>query len=116
MSFVYWGIRDNVIPLLPFPNQVLNYFISEAYVALLVLLPVTGWISDSLLGRYRAITVGSFLIEVTLLVIMIAFVMLQFDWTIPAFALTYISVSVTSFSGGTFFISSLPFIVRQICA
>ena len=35
-----------------------------AYTPVLVLLPVAGWINDSLLGRYRAITAGSFLIAV----------------------------------------------------
>ena len=79
----------NVILL--FPNQELNSFLSKGYVALLVLLPVTGWIGDSLLGRYRAITVGSFLLAVAYLVILISFVMLQFDWTIPAFVIVYIS-------------------------
>ena len=114
MSFVYWGVIENVIPLLPFPNHVLNYFLSEAYIPLLVLLPVTVWISDSLLGRYRAIIVGSFLIEVALLVTMISLVMLQFDWTIPAFVILCISVPAAIIGGGTFFISSLPFVIDQM--
>ena len=85
IGFSFWNVRVNVILLLPFPNQELNSFLSKAYTALLALLPVTGWISDSLLGRYRAITIGSFLLAVAYLVILISFVMLQFDWTIPAF-------------------------------
>ena len=51
ISFASWSVRVNVILLFPFPNQELNNFLSKGYVALLVLLPVTGWIGDSLLGR-----------------------------------------------------------------
>ena len=81
---------------------------------MLVLLPVAGWISDSLLGRYRAITAGIFLSAVMHLAIIISFVMLQFDWTIPAFVVIYISLPAATFCGGTFFISSLPFIIDQM--
>ena len=70
LSLTCWSVRVNVILL---PNQELNSFLSEGYVALLVLLPVTGWIGDTLLGRYRAITVGSFLLAVAYLVILISF-------------------------------------------
>ena len=104
----------NVILLFPFPNEELNNFLSKGYVALLVLLPVTGWIGDSLLGRYRAITVGSFLLAVAYLVILISFVMLQLDWTIPAFVIMCISLPAAAVGGGTFFISSLPFIIDQM--
>ena len=47
INFASWSVRVNVIPLLPFPNEELNNFLSKGYVALLVLLPVTGWIGDS---------------------------------------------------------------------
>ena len=100
--------------LLLFPNPVLNSFLSTAYVALLVLLPVAGWIGDSLFGRYRAITVGSFLLAVAYLLILISFVMLQFDWTIPAFVVMCISLPAAAIGGGTFFISSLPFVIDQM--
>ena len=81
---------------------------------MLVLLPVAGWIGDSLLGRYQAITVAIFLSAVTHLTILISFVMLQFDWTIPAYVVVYISFPAAAISGGTFFISSLPFIIDQM--
>ena len=114
IGFSFWNVRVNVILLLPFPNQELNSFLSKAYTALLALLPVTGWISDSLLGRYRAITIGSFLLAVAYLVILISFVMLQFDWTIPAFVVMCISLPAAAIGGGTFFISSLPFVIDQM--
>ena len=107
-SFCFWECkskRDSTT------NPVLNSFLSTAYVALLVLLPVAGWIGDSLFGRYRAITVGSF---VAYLLILISFVMLQFDWTIPAFVVTCISLPAAAVGGGTFFISSLPFVIDQM--
>ena len=46
--------------------------------------------------------------------IIISFVMLQFDWTIPAFVIMCISLPAAAISGGTFFISSLPFIIDQM--
>ena len=89
-------------------------FFYPVYTPVLVLLPVAGWISDSLLGRYCAITVGSFLLAVAYLLILISFVMLQFDWTIPAFVIMCISLPAAAFGGGTFFISSLPFVIDQM--
>ena len=114
IGFASWSVKVNMILLLPFPNQELNSYLSKAYIALLVLLPVAGWISDSLLGRYRAITIGSFLLAVAYLVILISFVMLQFDWTIPAFVVMCISLPAAAIGGGTFFISSLPFVIDQM--
>ena len=52
---------------------------------LCVLLPVVGWVGDSLLGRYRAMIAGFFLLTVAFLTFLSAFVMLHFNWTqIPA--------------------------------
>ena len=112
MSFVLLSITVNLIPLLSTYDEDLNMYL--AYTPMLVLLPVAGWISDSLLGRYRAITAGIFLSAVMHLAIIISFVMLQFDWTIPAFVVIYISLPAATFCGGTFFISSLPFIIDQM--
>ena len=114
MSFVLLSNTSNMILLLSKNNEDLDNYMIYVYAALTVLLLVAGWISDSLLGRYRAIVAGSFLTMVTCLAMIISFVMLQFDWTLPAFVLMCISVSVTSFSGGTFFISLLPFIIDQM--
>ena len=112
MGFVLLSITVNLIPLISNFNEDLSTY--PVITPVLVLLPVAGWISDSLLGRYRAITFGNFLLTVAYLVILISFVMLQFDWTIPAFVLIYISLSAAGFGGGTFFISSLPFLIDQM--
>ena len=59
MSFVLLSMAANLISLIfNFKNTY------PVYTPVLVLLPVAGWINDSLLGRYRAITAGSFLIAV----------------------------------------------------
>ena len=112
MSFVIFSITDNVILLLS--KDLYNSIILHVYAALLIFLPVTGWISDSLLGRYRAINASSFLTVVACLAMILSFVMLQFDWTLPALVLMYIAMPVTGFSSGKFFISSLPFIIDQM--
>ena len=112
MSFAVLSITANLIPLISNLNEDLSTY--PVITPVLVLLPVAGWISDSLLGRYRAITAGSFLLTVAYLVILISFVMLQFDWTIPAFVIMCISLPAAGFGGGTFFISSLPFVIDQM--
>ena len=114
ISFVLLSITSNMIQLLSNNNEDLENYMIYVFAALTVLLPVSGWISDSLLGRYRAIIAGSFLTVVTCLAMIISFVMLQFDWTLPALVLMCIAMPVTGFSSGTFYISSLPFIIDQM--
>ena len=50
-----------------------------------VLLPVTGWVAESWLGRYRAIVIGLIMSTLALLLIQVAFMTLQF--LIPAMML-----------------------------
>ena len=50
MSFVLFSITMNLFPLLSLINRDFNDY---AYLPVLVLLLVTGWIGDTLLGRYR---------------------------------------------------------------
>ena len=114
MSFASWSFKANLILLLPFPNIKLNNHLAEAYATLLVLLPVAGWIGDSLLGRYRAINAGFLLLTVAFMETLISFVMLQFDWTISAFVVMCISLPAATFGGALFFISSLPFVIDQM--
>ena len=62
--------------------------------ALYVLLPVTGWVGESWLGRYRAIVVGLIICTITLFLLQVAFIMLNLEWTpIPAFILTIVSLA-----------------------
>ena len=83
--------------------------------AVWVLLPVAGWMGDSYLGRYRAITAGVILTMLSFLILLCATVMLQFNWTpIPAFVMLILNMLVTTFSMGSFAISMLPFIIDQM--
>ena len=75
-----------------------------------MLLPVVGWVDDSLLGRYQAIIVGFFLLTVAFLNFLSAFVMFQFNWTqIPA-----IIVLMNLFGLGSIYINILPFMIDQM--
>ena len=74
-------------------------------VALFILLhvPVTGWVAESWLGRYRAIAVGLVLSSVTIQILQAAFVMLQFDWTlIPAFVVIVAGSVIGTLGFGSF--------------
>ena len=83
--------------------------------ALFVFLPVTGWLAESWLGRYRAIVVGLVLSLVTILILQAAFVLLQFDWTpIPAVALTILGLLISIFGIGSFYTIMLPFALDQM--
>ena len=95
--FVYSGIT------LSLPDN-LKFILECIHVALWVLLPVTGWVAESWLGRYRAIAVGLVLSIITILILQIAFVMLQFDWTpIPAFVLIVVGLLIGTFGIGSFY-------------
>ena len=82
---------------------------------LCVLLPVVGWVGDSLLGRYRAIIAGFFLLAVAFLTFLSAFVMLQFNWTqIPAIIILCVSQLMNLFGLGSIYINMLPFMIDQM--
>ena len=71
------------------------------------MLPVTGWVAESWLGRYRAIVVGMVLTLATTLTLQAAFVMLQFDWTaIPAFGLVVVGLVIGTFGIENFYTTS----------
>ena len=77
---------------------------------LCVLLPVVGWVGDSLLGRYRAIIAGFFLLTAAFLTFLSAFVMLQFNWTqIPAIIILCVSQLMAPFGLGSILTNMLPF-------
>ena len=103
-SAIAFSFSDNL-------KLALNY----VHVALFVLLPVTGWVAESWLGRYRAIAVGLVLSLVTILTLQAAFVMLQFDWTpIPAFVLTVVCLVIGTLGIGSFYTIMLPFALDQM--
>ena len=93
----------------------LKIAVKDILIALYVLLPVTGWVAESWLGRYRAIVVGLIMFLVSILTLQAAFVMLQFDWTlIPVLTLLVISMLIGIFGFGSFFTIMLPFALDQM--
>ena len=86
------------------------------WIALWVLLPVAGWMGDSLFGRYRAIIVGVFATMLSFLILLCATVMLQFIRTpIPAIAtVLYLYMLVIVCSMGNVYTNALPFIIDQM--
>ena len=86
-----------------------------AHYALWVLLPVTGWVGESWLGRYRAIVVGLIICTITLLLFQVAFIMLNIEWTpIPAFVLAIGSLAFGTCGIGGFYTNMLPFTLDQM--
>ena len=80
-----------------------------------LLLPVAGWVGDSLLGRYRAIMAGYFLMMVGFLIFLSAFVMMQFNWTpIPAVIMLCVYILVNTIGAGNIFTNMLPFMIDQM--
>ena len=87
----------------------------SVYYSLWLLQPVTGWVAESCLGRYRAIIVGFFLSMTAMLVLVAAFIMLQFSWIpIPAFTIFCIALLIGSVGLGIISTILLPFILDQM--
>ena len=71
-----------------------------------MLLPVTVWVAESLLGRYRAIIAALIMSAIFLLLLQSGFVMENLDWTpIPGFVLTIVAAifAVFQFGVGDFY-------------
>ena len=82
---------------------------------LFVLLPVVGWVGDSLLGRYRSIIAGFFLMTVAFLIFLSAVVMSQFNQTqIPATIMLCLSQLMALFGLGSIYTNMLPFMIDQM--
>ena len=102
------------IPLLPIPNEV-QFGLKIVYGFLMLLMPVVGWLGDTWIGRYRVIISGSLLSIVALWIVLIAFVVLQFNWTpIPALVVLCIVMPVSIIGTGSILITMPPFIIDQM--
>ena len=80
-----------------------------------LLLPVTGWVAESWLGRYRAITTGFFLSVIVMLMFVAVFIMLQFSWTpIPAVVILCTALPIATVGMGVFYTNLLLFTLDQM--
>ena len=80
-----------------------------------LLLPVTGWVAETWIGRYRAIIVGMIMSMVTIPLLQVSFVLLQFNMTpIPAFVLAAIAMVLYGISSGSVYTNMLPFTLDQM--
>ena len=112
LNAAYWLIYSAIA--LSIPDN-LKFVLNYVLVTLWVLLPVTGWVAESWLGRYRAIAVGLVLSSVILLTLQAAFVMLQFDWTpIPAFVFIVVGLLISTLGSGSVYTIMLPFALDQM--
>ena len=103
------------ISLLPIPIEVqFGLYIVCGSLSLL-LMPVVGWLGDSWIGRYRVIISGSLLSIVAHWIILIAFIVLQFNWTpIPALVVLCIAMPVSIIGTGSIMITMVPFTIDQM--
>ena len=116
IGFASFSLKTILIRMtqLSFPNYEFAKTLPSVYTVLLILLPVAGWVGDSMLGRYRAIVVGFYLSATGYLVTLISFVMLQFNWSVEAFVVLCLSLPAVACGAGTFATNSLPFIIDQM--
>ena len=112
---VHWLLISTLSLIISDHN--LKLVLDNLHVAFWVLLPVTGWVAESWLGRYRAIVVGLILSAVTILTTQVTFVMLQFEFTpIPVLVLIMQIVFLSSgtIGFGNFYTIMLPFALDQM--
>ena len=116
IGFASFSLKTILIRMtqLSFPNYEFAKTLPSVYTVLLLLLPVVGWVGDSLLGRYHAIVVGFYLSATGYLVALISFIMLQFNWSVEAFVVLCLSLPAVACGAGTFATNSLPFIIDQM--
>ena len=104
--FAYTAIKYSFCP----EYQVILDF---THSGLMVLLPVTGWAAESWLGRYRAIIVGLIMCTVVLLLVLVAYVVLNLN-ALSALMLTIIAFLFGIFGIGSLYTNMLPFTLDQM--
>ena len=111
---VHWLVYSSIALSLP---ENFRFLLDCAHPAFYVLLPVTGWVAESWLGRYRAIVTGLLFTTVAVLFSHASFLMLQSQWSFSsyiAFTLAGISLVVGTLGIGTSYTIMLPFTLDQM--
>ena len=94
------------------PDRLRVAFDSLRY-ALWVFLPLTGWMAESWLGRYRSIVVGLVMSSVVVFSLQVAFIILRYT-LLPACVLIIATLIVGTLSLGSFYSIMLPFTLDQM--
>ena len=97
-------------------TQDLGYAFDFVLYAGFLLLPVTGWVAESWIGRYQAIIAGMVMSTVTILMLQVSFVLLQFiDMSLtPAFVLAVIAMVLYTICIGSVYTNMLLFTLDQM--
>ena len=104
--FVYCSIELRV-------NDTHSKILDYTYYALWVLLPVIGWVTESWLGRYRSIVIGLIMSMISLILMQVAFMVLQFLELVSMLILSA-ALIIGTIGGGSLYTVMLPFILDQM--
>ena len=104
--FVYYSIELRVT------NTSYKIILNCAHYALWVLLPVVGWVAESWLGRYQTIVIGLIMSMITVVLMQVAFMALQFP--ILAMILILAALVIGTIGSGSLYTIMLPFTLDQM--
>ena len=92
----------------------MNKFVLDcAHYVLWVILPVTGWVAESWLGRYRAIVIGLIMCTLALLLLQVALMTLQLLGLVSMLIISA-ALIIGTIGGGSLYTVMLPFTLDQM--
>ena len=95
----------------------LRNILGHTYYAFFVLLPVTGWVAESWLGRYRAILVGLIMSAVTVALSQTIIVMLQLNLSpVLGLIMSIVALALGMLGAGSLYTNMLPFTLDRASA